>query len=116
MKRILIVEDSFIVSKLLKTVLASRGYEVTVRETKKETLEDPNHYDFVILDYKLPDGNGTELVPTIRSRSPGVPIVLLTARGNDLVKEEAKKVGINEFLEKPVDTSTLIAIISHYIR
>lgn len=116
MKKILIVEDSFIVSKLLKTVLTSKGYEVTVRETKKDTLVDTNHYDFIILDYKLPDGNGTELVSTLRSRSPGVPIILLTARGTDSVKEEAKKVGINEFLEKPVDTSTLITIISHYIR
>ncbi len=116
MKKILILEDSFIVAKLLKTVLVSKGFEVVVHETLGSVFADNSNYHLAILDYKLPDGNGTDVVKDLRVKNPQIPIILLTARGSEAVKEEAKKAGINEFLDKPVDTNTLMNIINAYIR
>lgn len=115
MKKILILEDSFIVSKLLKTVLTAKGFDITLHETIKSALSDNSIYHFAILDYKLPDGNGTEVAKNLKLRNPSIPIILLTARGSEEVKKEAKLSGVNEFLEKPVDTNTLMNIINTYL-
>jgi len=115
MKKILVLEDSFIVSKLLKTVLTAKGFEITVHETITSALSDNSIYHFAILDYKLPDGNGTEVAKYLKLKNSAMPVVLLTARGSEEVKKEAQKSGVNEFLEKPVNTNTLMNLINRYI-
>ncbi len=108
MKRILVLEDSLIVRKLLSSLLQSRGYKVVECDTIAEARGRLKNIDLAILDYQLPDGNGLDIAEKLRTYHPGIPIFLLTARGNRVSKADAQKAGIKEYMEKPIDPDTIL--------
>ncbi len=115
MPKILILEDSVIVSKLLASLLKGRGYEVVECSTVAEAMENLNDVDCAIIDYKLPDGNGLEVAEKLRRYRPGVSMLLLTARGQRVPPEAAKRAGIKEYLEKPANPENIIALVELYL-
>ncbi len=114
MKRVLIVEDSFIVSKLLASLLKAKGFHVRECGTISEALENLKNVDIAILDYQLPDGTGLEVAEKIRRHHPGVPMFLLTARGSSVSRDAASKAGIREYMEKPIEPDLLIQAVEEY--
>jgi len=114
MKRVLIVEDSFIVSKLLASLLKAKGFDVKECGTISEALANLKNLDLAILDYQLPDGNGLEVAEKIRRHHPGVPMFLLTARGSSVSRDAASKAGIKEYMEKPIEPELLIEMVEQY--
>jgi DNA-binding NtrC family response regulator len=68
-------------------------------------------FDMVLCENHLPDGNGFEMLKDLASRNPKLVSVLMTARSDELLKEEVEKAGIRGFLEKPFDLKELEEII-----
>ncbi len=114
MKRVLIVEDSLIVSKLLASLLKAKGYDVRECTSVSEAEKELSNVDLAILDYQLPDGTGIEIAEKLKKYHPGVPIFLLTARGSSIPKDVAEKAGVKEYMEKPVEPDVLINNVERY--
>src|SRR3984893_1187473 len=108
--RILVVDDEAAILKFLKPALAANDYDVatagTVAEaTKRIAAEAP---DLVVLDLGLPDGDGKDVIRTVREWSD-VPIVVLSARDRETEKIEALDLGADDFVNKPFGVGELLA-------
>jgi DNA-binding response OmpR family regulator len=99
---ILLVEDEESVSKLLTYPLESDGYRVVHAADGEEALErfSENDVDLVVLDIMLPKLDGLEVCRRLRARS-AVPIIILTARGEELDKVVGLELGADDYITKP---------------
>src|SRR4051812_17795455 len=109
---ILVVDDAADIRDLLATVL--RGlYEVTEAEsgaTLKQAFADPQP-DVVLLDIKLPDADGLDLLPQIKKQWPETEVIVLTGNATFEAAVEATKRGAYHFLNKPFDTQGLLVTV-----
>ena len=88
--KILVIDDEPPIRKLLRMGLNTQGYDVLEAPSGKTGLELlAQNPDLVILDLGLPDVDGLELLRTIRGRKEGVPIVVLSSRGDEAGKVQA---------------------------
>lgn len=105
-ERILLVDDEKIVVDVLKEMLISLGYGVTVRTSSVEALEafhnNPRKFDLVITDMTMPNMTGKDLAVEMLSIRPDIPIILSTGFSERIDEESAKAVGIKAFVMKPV--------------
>jgi len=108
--KILVIDDEPPIRKLLRMGLNTQGYDVLEAPSGKTGLEllDQNP-DLVILDLGLPDIDGLELLRTIRSRKEGVPIVVLSSRGDEAGKVQALDFGADDYVTKPFGMDELLA-------
>jgi len=108
--KILVIDDEPPIRKLLRMGLNTQGYDVLEAPSGKSGLEmlsqDP---DLVILDLGLPDVDGLELLRTIRGRKEGVPIVVLSSRGDEAGKVQALDLGADDYVTKPFGMDELLA-------
>ena len=108
--KILVIDDEPPIRKLLWMGLNTQGYDVLEAPSGKTGLEllvqDP---DLVILDLGLPDVEGLELLRTIRARKEGVPIVVLSSRGDEAGKVQALDLGADDYVTKPFGMDELLA-------
>ena len=105
-ERILIVDDSKqIVSFLADTALPALGYEPLVATTGKRGLEliTKEKPDLILLDLNLPDTTGMDIVRQLSSAGNQTPIILMTAYGSEAVAVEAFRLGVRDYLSKPVE-------------
>ena len=102
---ILIVEDDADLGFLLQEVLKREGHGIEVVETGAEARArlQRGRYDLVLLDHKLPDGDGLELLPHYQELAPDVPIILMTAFSTRQIALEATRRGAYDFFSKPFD-------------
>ncbi len=102
---ILIIDDDKIVCNSLKRLLVNKEYNVTSAYSATQALnlieKDPP--DLIILDYKLPDKNGLQVLKEIKEKFPRILVIILTAFGNVSLAVEAMKYGAYDFLEKEAD-------------
>jgi two-component system KDP operon response regulator KdpE len=115
--RVLVVDDEPQMQRLLRTSLAAHDYEVAGAETAGAAMrrirsEDP---DLIILDLGLPDRSGLDLIQTIRSTSQ-IPIIVLSARGDDAAKVASFELGADDYVTKPFSMVELIARIRAALR
>jgi DNA-binding response OmpR family regulator len=115
--RILIVEDEDSISEPLSSHLSREGFEPTVAATTTEAREAvrTTSPDLVLLDVMLPDGDGRDLCREIRASSD-VPIVMLTARGEDVDKIVGLELGADDYVVKPFSAGELVARIRAILR
>jgi len=115
-KTIIINKDNAFI-KGLKYSLEEENYKVETAFTMKEAREKikNNHYDLVILDIILPDGNGLALCRDIRENSQ-VPIVILTENNEDINEILALDYGADDYIVKPVNVSVLKAKLKAILR
>lgn len=102
MARILVVDDEKLIVKGLNFALTQDGYEVDVAYTGTEAIEKARacEYDLVLLDVMLPEHDGFEVCQTIREFSD-MPIIMLTARGEDMDKIMGFEHGADDYIAKP---------------
>ncbi|MBB4659101.1 response regulator transcription factor [Parvularcula dongshanensis] len=115
--RILIVEDDGALRTLLSRSLRERGFEATgVRSgpQMREVMEE-NGFDLIILDIMLPGTNGLDLCRWIRSHSE-VPIIIVSARGDNTDRIVGLELGADDYVPKPVDVGELVARIRAVLR
>ena len=114
---ILLIEDEPPVHKFLGASLPAHGFRLLVAETGKDGLARAADYnpDVVLLDLGLPDMDGLEVTRRLREWS-GVPIIVLSARGQENDKVAALDAGADDYLTKPFSTGELLARIRVALR
>jgi two-component system KDP operon response regulator KdpE len=108
--RVLVIDDEPPIRKLLRMGLSTQGYEVLEAPNGKTALELlTQRPGLIILDLGLPDIQGLELLRMIRARSEGVPIVVLSSRGDEAGKVQALDFGADDYVTKPFGMDELLA-------
>jgi DNA-binding response OmpR family regulator len=109
--KILVVEDDPTVRTLVKAVLEHRGNDVDVAETAEEgeTKALQKLFDMIILDLRLPDGNGYDVCEKIREEGVTTPVLVLSAEHETDVKVKVLNVGADDYLTKPFNSDELMA-------
>src|SRR6187397_3422651 len=115
-RTILLVEDETSIIEPLAEVLRSEGFETLLAGTVAEALEqarrDP---DLVLLDVMLPDGSGFDVCRELRQRSQ-VPIIMLTARGEEADRVVGLELGADDYVVKPFSGREVVARIRAVLR
>ena len=115
--RVLIVDDEPPIRKLLRMGLGTQGYDVLDAPNGKTALElMASKPDLVILDLGLPDMQGLELLRLMRAQNEGVPIVVLSSRGDEAAKVAALDLGADDYVTKPFGMEELLARIRAALR
>jgi len=115
--KVLVIDDEPPIRKLLRMGLTTQGYEILDAPNGKTALELlKNKPDLVILDLGLPDMQGLELLSLIRARVEGVPIVVLSSRGDEAGKVEALDRGADDYVTKPFGIQELLARVRAHLR
>jgi two-component system response regulator CpxR len=112
MDRILVIDDDVELCELLKEYLVPEGFDVeTVHDSAKgiERALSGSH-DFLVLDVMLPGVNGFEVLRTLRKTS-NIPVLMLTARGEDVDRIVGLEMGADDYLPKPFNPRELVARI-----
>jgi DNA-binding NtrC family response regulator len=117
-KKILIIDDEAQLRRSLFLILKLCNYQVTCAENAREGLQmlADGEYDLLFLDVKLPDGNGLSLLPTILQMHPALPVIILTAHGEQTAASEAVKMGARAYLLKPIDPEDILARVEESLR
>ena len=116
-KRILIVDDEPLIVKGLKYSLEQDGYETDSAQDGEEAVARffAGQYDLVLLDVMLPKIEGMEVLQRIRERS-NVPIIMLTAKGDDMDKILGLEYGADDYMTKPFNILEVKARIKTILR
>ncbi len=115
--RILAVDDEPEILRTLRMILTGHGYDLVTVETGEAALDAIAHRipDVILLDLMLPGINGLEVIRQVRRRS-SVPIIVLSARGEELTKVEALDLGADDYLSKPFGVKELLARVRVALR
>ena len=111
-KRVLVVDDDAGILRVFKSILEKEGYSVETAETGKDALEKikEDEFNVYLIDVKLPDIEGTELLLNIPNRQGTVKIII-TGFSNEDVGKKAADYGADDFLVKPVKAEELISTV-----
>lgn len=117
MDRVLLVDDDTRLSAMVASYLRGHGFEVDTSPDAHGGLAAARsgRYDVVLLDVMLPDGDGFELCKAVRAASQ-VPIVMLTARGEDTDRIVGLELGADDYLPKPFNPRELVARVRAILR
>jgi CheY-like chemotaxis protein/predicted regulator of Ras-like GTPase activity (Roadblock/LC7/MglB family) len=117
-KRILLVDDEPNVVKSCARMLELEGFAVqgVTSGTEAINLYQNNNFDLVLTDLKMPDADGLEVLTAVREHNPSAAVVIFTAYGTKESVVEALRLGAREFLEKPLDTKSLVATVRRILR
>ena len=117
--RVLVVDDEPPIRKLLRTGLASQGYEVIEagngRAAQAQLSAEPPP-DLMILDLGLPDLSGQELLRRVRSEGSAIPVIILSSRTDEPGIVEALDLGADDYVTKPFGMKELVARIRTALR
>ena len=105
MKKVLIVDDEAGIIQEIKEFLEEEGYEVHTADTAKAGIQllEEVQPDVVMIDVKLPDASGTEVLRAVKEKSPKTKSIMVTGYVDQNVMDEAEKLGRDAFLQKPFD-------------
>jgi len=120
MYSILVVDDDHAIREMLHMALASNGYEVAEAGNALDALQaiDSRRPDLILLDWMLPGQSGFELARSLRADDTRdtIPIIMLTARGQEDDKIRALEAGADDYVSKPFSVSELLARIKAVLR
>ena len=108
---VLIVEDEFLIRWALRARLSSVGFlvaEAVDLATAREAFLSP--IDLVLLDLRLPDGNGIELLAEFRTARPTTRVIVMTAHGTDMTEAEVTSAGAYALVHKPFDLDHVVRL------
>ena len=120
--RILLIDDDRWIRDSMSMFFEGEGCHLVSFETAEEGMQElqKQTYDIVIADYKLPGMDGLELFKWLQKSTQEVhqrPIrILITAFGNEKLISEARKVGVQDFIDKPFTTRTIEESLSRLIK
>ena len=116
-KHILIVEDDPAMLTGIKDNLEIEGYNVVCANTEKKGIDAATeNIDLILLDLMLPDGNGIELCKKLRQKGIRQPILMLTAKGEEMDKVIGLESGADDYIIKPFSLRELLARINAHLR
>ena len=110
MSTILVVDDERLICDLLRSVLAGHGHEVLMAMNGRDGLElfKKHRPRFTLLDLRMPEMNGIEVLKQIRAIDPQAAVLILTAWGSDALEQQARQLGVVDFLSKGLSLDVLV--------
>jgi DNA-binding response OmpR family regulator len=117
MATILIVDDERVFCDLLKTVLGNHGHDVFTACNGREALDlfSQHHPQFTLLDLRMPEMNGIEVLRQIRAIDASASVMILTAWGTDDLENQARQLGVTDFLSKTLALDTVVASMEQFL-
>jgi two-component system, NtrC family, nitrogen regulation response regulator NtrX len=114
-KRILIVDDEENIGRSLRMILEREGFAVNVCRSVQEFNSNPvsARADVFLLDMKLPDGNGIDLLKAVRQHGGTAPAIMISGHGTIADAVEATRAGAYDFLEKPLSRDRVLLAVRH---
>lgn len=113
--RILLIDDEEQPRIVSQKILEKLGYNVIAHSRPEDALELysdlPDHFDLVITDYRMPGMNGAELCEEIKKINPNIPIIMVSGFASDFGEDEAKALGIDMFVRKPLLTKDFAQLV-----
>jgi DNA-binding NtrC family response regulator len=115
--RILVVDDEEALRTVLSTELSSEGYEVSAASDGGEAIEmvKGNDYDLVLLDIKMPNVDGFEVLKFVKGTKPDIKVIMLTGFADLKNAIESKRLGAEDFVSKPYDLVDLLTTIERVL-
>ncbi|MBI0169631.1 MULTISPECIES: response regulator transcription factor [Bartonella] len=116
--RVLLIEDDKSLGRAVRDHLINQNNAVDWAETLEDAYSAvaTTHYDFILLDLRLPDGSGLEFLKNIRAKNLGSPVVILTAHDQISERIEGLNSGADDYIVKPFDLYELTARIGAVAR
>jgi F420-non-reducing hydrogenase iron-sulfur subunit len=113
-KKIMVVDDEPVVGEICGRILHSDGLQVDYENNPKLALEKlgSKKYDLVLLDLKMPEMDGRELLKKIKHKSPATEVVIITGFGSDETAEEMFKMGACDYVPKPFTSEELREVVA----
>ncbi len=117
MTKALIIDDEPDIRELLSITLGRMGIDVDAAEniSQAKSLLSEDEYNICLTDMKLPDGNGIDFVEHVQKSNPQLPIAVITAHGNMDTAIQAMKAGAFDFVNKPIDLTSLRTLVNSAI-
>jgi len=117
MSRVLIIEDELILAKNVRDKLKAHGFKPEMRHNCADGLGATRKLlpDVILLDIRLPDGDGLDLLPQLLEEVPSARVIVMTAHGNERIAVDAMKAGAYEYLTKPVELDELVLVVQRAI-
>ena len=114
-RHIVIVDDEPNIGRSLRLILEHEGYRVTVCESAATFHAERRHVraDLYLLDVRLPDGNGIELLRAVRQSDETTPVVMISGHGTIRDAVDATRSGAFDFLEKPLARDRVLLVTKH---
>ena len=113
MHTVLITDDNELIRETLQKALVSEGYRVQLAKNGQECLEAVRHgdIDLILLDMRLPDINGIDILQRLRQTQSDSIVLMMTAYGDVESTKKALELGAFDFIRKPVTPKALVSII-----
>ena len=114
-KRILIVDDEENIGRSLRMILEREGYQVNFCRSVAEFTKHPDagRADAYLLDMKLPDGSGIDLLKAVKQNGATAPAIMISGHGTIADAVEATRAGAFDFLEKPLSRDRVLLAVKH---
>jgi len=116
-REILIIDDDKLTRWSLSTLLVRFGYRVREAASAAEGLASARESppDLVLLDIRLPDGDGGAVLQDLRQSRPGLPVVMMSADGSQGTVRHVRRLGARGFLAKPCAAALLQALVAYLL-
>jgi len=115
--KILVIDDELLIRDLLYDFFAEKGWDVAVADTSNSGLEllRSRHFDFALVDLKMPEFDGIELIRKLRAIYPDLPIAIITAFPSFETAVEALRLKVNDYFTKPFNINHLFKTICNIV-
>lgn len=120
-KKILVGEDSSIIINLTKNVLAFENYQMKAARNGKQVLEllEKEDFDLVLMDISMPVMDGVECLQHIRKLpdplKSKLPVIAISGNIRNYTPEEFRKLGFDDFIQKPLDYDKVLATVKKFL-
>ena len=120
-KKILFGEDSSVIQNLTKSTLAFEQFQMKSARNGKQVLEmlEKEDFDLILMDLNMPILDGASCTKMIReladSSKSKLPIIAITGNMNNYTMDEFRKLGFDDFVQKPLDYDRLLATVKKYL-
>jgi len=117
-RRILIIDDDPLVRASTIRIFNRGGYYVQAAASANEGLERTmcDYFDCALIDLKLPDMDGMEIVRNVRELRQNMAVLIITGYGTAETSAEAKRLGVADYIHKPFEPEKLVSAVEHAIR
>ncbi|SFB43952.1 response regulator [Algoriphagus aquimarinus] len=116
-KNILVGEDSSVILNLTKSILAFENYQMKAAKNGKQVLEmlEKEEFDLILMDLNMPVMDGASCTKMIRELADPIksklPIIAISGNMNNYTMDEFRKLGFDDFIQKPLDYDKLLATV-----
>ncbi|MCE7053531.1 response regulator [Algoriphagus sp. AGSA1] len=120
-KKILVGEDSSIILNLTKSILSFENYQMKAAKNGKQVLEmlEKENFDLILMDLNMPVLDGATCTKMIRSLSDEtkskLPIIAITGNMGNFTMDEFRRLGFDDFIQKPLDYDKLLATVKKFL-